>query len=367
MITVTKPWLPDRKKLDFYIDKIYSSGHITNDGPLLKLLEERLQKYLGVKNLILVNNGTTALQVAYEALELKGEIITTPFSFIATSSSIVWQGKKAVFADISSDTLNIDPNQIIKKINKNTSAIVPVHCFGNPVDVAAVKEISENHNLKTIYDASHAFGIKNSDGSSILNSGDVSTLSFHATKLFHTIEGGAIITSDDELAQKIRIMIRCGIPGKDSVQYLGTNAKMNEFSAAMGLCILEDIETILQRRKRIWEQYVEGLKGLVIFQLWSSRYENNYAYVPVIFSSSDSLLSAEKALSLENILPRRYFYPSLDTLDFLSTSQVCENSRDIASRIMCLPIYPGLSEQNVKRTIDIIRSSILEERQHSST
>jgi dTDP-4-amino-4,6-dideoxygalactose transaminase len=358
MITVTRPWLPDRTRLNKYIDKIYDSGHITNNGPLVRELEQALGEYLGVDNVIVVSNGTLALQVAYEALGLTGDVITSPFSFIATSSSLVWQKMQPRYCDIDKATLNLDPKLLSTVITPSTSAIVPVNVFGNPCDVQNIDLFAKKNNLKVIYDASHAFGVKDLQGQSILNSGDISTLSFHATKLFHTIEGGAIITSNSELAEKIRLIIKCGIPGTDEVSCIGINAKMNEFSAAMGLCIMEDIQVIMQERQRIWQQYVDGLKDLVTFQLWSSRHENNYAYVPVIFSSNESLLSVKKALSLENIFPRRYFYPSLDTLEFLSTSQVCKNSRDIASRIMCLPIYPGLSEQDVKRTINIIRSNI---------
>lgn len=357
MITVTKPWLPNKKKLDVYIEQIYKNGHLTNNGPLLHTLEEKLAEYLGVKNIILVNNGTAALQVAYEALELSGEVITTPFSFISTSSSIVWQGKKAVFADINSKTLNIDPLEIEKKITSSTSAIVPVHCFGNAAEISQIEEVRKNYNLKTIYDASHAFGVKNADGTSILNNGHISTLSFHATKLFHTIEGGAIVTSDDDLAEKIRIMIRCGIPGKDSVKYLGTNAKMNEFNAAMGLCVFDDIDFILEARKNIWGRYYEGLRDKVTFQYWSTEYNNNYSYVPVIFNSSEHMRAVETALSTENIFSRRYFYPSLDTLDFLSNSGVCLNAREVSSKILCLPIYPNLDMANVDRIIKIVRSA----------
>jgi dTDP-4-amino-4,6-dideoxygalactose transaminase len=235
---------------------------------------------------------------------------------------------------------------------------VPVHVFGNPCDTQKIDSFAQKNRLKVIYDASHSFGVKDNLGQSILNHGDISTLSFHATKMFHTVEGGAIVTSNSDLAAKIRLLIKCGIPGADEVSCVGINAKMNEFSAAMGLCVLDDINYIQQERKRIWEQYIDGLTGFVKFQYWPSNYENNYAYFPVIFDSEKDLIASKTRLESNNIFPRRYFYPSLDTLDFLSTSHQCCNSRDIAQRIMCLPIYPGLTDGEIQSVITIIRSSV---------
>ncbi|MBE0421182.1 DegT/DnrJ/EryC1/StrS family aminotransferase [Pseudoalteromonas nigrifaciens] len=249
MIPVTKSYLPNKKKYKTYIDRIYDSGWLTNNGSLLKELEQRLKEYLGVKHIILVANGSLALQLAYKSLELKGEVITTPFSFAATTSTLVWEGLKPIFADIDPNSFNIDTNLIEKNITPETSAIVPVHVFGNPCNVEKIQEIAQKHNLKVIYDAAHAFGTEYK-GQSVLNYGDISTLSFHATKLFHTIEGGAVITNDDELAQKIRLLMNFGIVSPVKVNSLGTNAKMNEFEAAMGLCVLDEIDLVKSERAR---------------------------------------------------------------------------------------------------------------------
>lgn len=357
MIPVTKAYLPNKEKYQSYVDRIFQSGWLTNNGSLLQELERRLADYLGVKNIILVANGSLALQLAYKALALEGEVITTPFSFAATTSTLAWEGLKPVFADINPKTFNIDPAQIEAHINPNTSAIVPVHVFGNPCDVEAIQAIADKHKLKVVYDAAHAFGSEYED-QSVLNFGDISTLSFHSTKLFHTIEGGAVITNDDELAKKVRLMINFGISSPTSIESVGTNAKMNEFEAAMGLCVLDDVDTIRQRREDIWQVYTNELSNIVELQQWNKHGKNNCAYAPVLFENEDQLLKIEDKLKENDILPRRYFYPSLDTLSYLNSKQICNNSRDIASRILCLPIYPDLSNSNVGNIIQIIKKGV---------
>jgi len=356
MIPVTKAYLPNKKKYQCYVDRIFQSGWLTNNGSLLEELERRLADYLGVKNIILVANGSFALQLAYKALALEGEVITTPFSFAATTSTLAWEGLKPVFADINPKTFNIDPAQIEAHINPNTSAIVPVHVFGNPCDVEAIQAIADKHKLKVIYDAAHAFGSEYKD-QSVLNFGDISTLSFHSTKLFHTIEGGAVITNDDELAKKVRLMINFGISSPTCIESVGTNAKMNEFEAAMGLCVLDEIDTIRQRREYIWQVYTNELSNIVEMQQWNEHGKNNCAYAPILFESEEQLLRIEAKLKENDILPRRYFYPSLDTLAYLNSKQVCKHSRDIASRILCLPIYPTLKLDDVQKIINIMESN----------
>lgn len=356
MIPVTKAYLPNKKKYQCYVDRIFQSGWLTNNGSLLQELERRLADYLGVKNIILVANGSFALQLAYKALALEGEVITTPFSFAATTSTLAWEGLKPVFADINPKTFNIDPAQIEAQITPNTSAIVPVHVFGNPCDVEAIQAIADKHKLKVIYDAAHAFGSEYKD-QSVLNFGDISTLSFHSTKLFHTIEGGAVITNDDELAKKVRLMINFGISSPTSIDSVGTNAKMNEFEAAMGLCVLDEIDTIRQRREDIWQVYTNELSNIVEMQQWNEHGKNNCAYAPILFESEEQLLRIEAKLKENDILPRRYFYPSLDTLAYLNSKQVCKHSRDIASRILCLPIYPTLKLDDVQKIINIMESN----------
>lgn len=354
MIPVTKAYLPNKEKYQSYVDQIFASGWLTNNGSLLRELEQRLAAYLGVKNIILVANGSLALQLAYKALELKGEVITTPFSFAATTSTLAWEGLTPVFADIDPASFNIDPAQIEAQITEKTSAIVPVHVFGNPCEVEAIQAIADKHNLKVIYDAAHAFGSEYK-GQSVLNYGDISTLSFHATKLFHTIEGGAVITNDDELAQKIRLLINFGITSPTTIESVGTNAKMNEFEAAMGLCVLDDIEIIRQQRADVWQTYVEHLSGLFTLQQWNEHGQNNHAYAPILFDSEEQLLKIETQLKEHNIVPRRYFYPSLDTLEYLKTKQVCEHSRSVAGRILCIPIFPSLEQDEQNKIVEVIR------------
>ncbi|MCJ0926548.1 DegT/DnrJ/EryC1/StrS family aminotransferase [Acinetobacter lwoffii] len=357
MIPVTRSYLPNKEKFKAYIDQIYDSGWLTNRGNLLLELERRLSAYLGVKHLILVANGSLALQVAYKALNLKGEVITTPFSFAATTNTLVWEGLNPIFVDIDPHSFNLNPTNIEQLITTKTSAIVPVHVFGNPCEVEAIQIIANKHNLKVIYDAAHAFGSQYK-GQSVLNYGDISTLSFHATKLFHTIEGGAVITNDNELAKKIRLLINFGITGPTSIESIGINAKMNEFEAAMGLCVLDEIETINAGRKQVWQTYQESLQDKIVFQQWNKHSQNNYAYAPVLFKSEAELLKVEAKLKENDIVPRRYFYPSLDTLDYLASGQICKYSRDRASRVLCLPMFPSLEKNSQDKICEILSNTL---------
>ena len=356
-INVTKVYLPNIEKYKKYVDKIYKNGWITNNGPLVKELEKRLAKYLGVKHVVLISNGTAALEVAYRTLDIKGFAITTPFSFVATTSSLVTNGVLPIFADINHKTLNIDPDNIEKSITPNTSAIVPVHVFGNGCEVEKIDKIAKENNLKVIYDAAHAFDVKYKD-KSILNYGDISTLSFHATKLFHTIEGGALIINDDTLVEKARYLINFGIENEESIPHLGINAKMNEFEAAMGLCILDDIELIIEKRKTVYEFYEKNLNEIVELQEQNQNSTKNYSYFPVIFSSEENLLNIKKALNRENIYPRRYFYPSLDSLNYIEPKQYCSISRDISRRILVLPISTELTIEQAEKIVKIIKENI---------
>ena len=358
MVNVTKPYLPNKEKYKEYIDEIYRNGWITNYGPLVQRLEKRLEKYLGVKNVVLVSNGTTALEVAYRTLDIKGFAITTPFSFVATTSSLVTNNILPIFADIDKKTLNIDVKNIERLITPNTSAIVPVHVFGNICDVEKIDVIAKKNNLKVIYDSAHAFDVKYKN-KSILNYGDISTLSFHATKLFHTIEGGALIINDDNLVKKARHLINFGIENPESIPLLGTNGKMNEFEAAMGLCVLDDIEEIKEKRKVIFEYYETELKEIVKFQKKNKNSTLNYSYFPIVFKSQETLLKVQKALNKKQIFPRRYFYPSLDSLQYIEPKQICKKSREMSSKILCLPIYPELMKNEQKLIIKLIKENIL--------
>ncbi len=357
MINVTKTYLPNKEKYKEYVDEIYSNGWVTNYGPLVQKLEKRLASYLGVKNIVLVSNGTVALEIAYRTLDLKGFVITTPFSFVATTSSLVTNQLLPIFADIDEETFNIDPKNIEKSITPNTSAIVPVHVFGNACEVQSIDEIARKRNLKVIYDASHAFDVKYKS-ESILKYGDISTLSFHATKLFHTIEGGALIINDDTLVEKARYLINFGIENQESIPHLGTNAKMNEFEAAMGLCVLDELLEIKEKRRVILQRYQIELNGLVIYQKQNSNASHNFSYFPVIFKSEEELLKIQNILNKKQIFPRRYFYPSLDTLIYIEPKQVMPISRNISRRILCLPIYPELTIDEQSMIINAIRKNI---------
>lgn len=356
IVPVTQTYLPSKEKYQAYVDQVFESALLTNNGALVRTLEQRLKNYLGVKNIILVANGSMALQVAYKALALTGEVITTPFSFVATASTLQWDNLTPVFADIDPHSFNVNPDLIEQSITKKTSAILPVHVFGNPCDIEAIQAIADKHQLKVIYDAAHAFNCQYK-GQSVLNYGDISTLSFHATKLFHTIEGGAIITNDDQLAKKIRLLINFGIAGPQRIESLGTNAKMNELEAAMGLCVLDEIENIQQGRARVWEYYCRHLPAHLIFQKWSRHSSNNHAYAPVLFPAMDNMLRAEALLKENNIYPRRYFSPSLDTLTFINGNQVCLHSRDVASRILCLPMYPTIEKHTLALIVKLLQEA----------
>jgi dTDP-4-amino-4,6-dideoxygalactose transaminase len=357
MINITKTYLPDIDKYKQYVDEIYASGWVTNNGPLVKRLEKRLAEHLGVKNIVLVSSGTAALEIAYRTLSISKYVITTPFSFIATTSSLVTNGLKPIFADINPETLNIDPPNIENSITKNTSAIVAVHVFGNPCEVEKIEKIAQDNNLKVIYDAAHAFDVKYK-GQSILNYGDISTLSFHATKLFHTIEGGALIINDDELVQKARYLINFGIENQESVPELGTNAKMNEFEAAMGLCVLDDMEEIKSKRKKVYEKYNQELSGSVELQQQNKHATQNYSYFSILLKDEEQTLLVQKGLNDINIYPRRYFYTSLDTLNYIEPKQSTPVSRDISSRILCLPIFPELEAKDQSVIISLIKNII---------
>jgi len=357
MINVTKTYLPNKEKYKKYVDEIYANGWVTNNGPLVKTLEKRLAEYLGVKNIVLVANGTAALEIAYRTLDLKDYVITTPFSFVATTSSLVTNGLKPIFADINLKTLTIDPKNIEAQITTNTSAIVPVHVFGNVCDVETIATIAKKHRIKVIYDAAHAFGVRYK-GESILNFGDISTLSFHATKLFHTIEGGALIINDDSLVKKARYLRNFGIENAESIPELGTNAKMNEFEAAMGLCMLDEMEAVLQSRKEVYKRYKNALTGVVDLLTWNEDSTQNYGYFPIILESEAQICALQKALNVNDIFPRRYFHPSLDTLNYIEPKQFMPISRDLASRILALPMYPELSKDDQVKIIDTIKNNL---------
>ena len=355
MINVTKSYMGNIKKFKAYVDSIYASRWLTNHGPLSCELEERLKDYLGVRHIILTNNGTLALQIAYRALGLSGSAITTPFSFIATSSTLQWENIRPVFADIDPLTWNLDPEQISRNLCADTSAIVATHVFGNPCAVERIEQVARQHNLKVVYDGAHAFAARHA-GQSVLNWGDATTLSFHATKLFHTIEGGAIVTNDADVAERARLLGNFGIADFETIEGLGINAKLNEFSAAMGLCILDDMDIILEQRAEIAHRYTQALGGHMDLQQASEISEVNHSYFPVALRDNAHMLSARAALQAHDINPRRYFYPSLDTVDYLQPQAPQPHSQSLSQRILCLPIYPGLPRDVQDRIVETLLS-----------
>lgn len=353
MINVTQTFLPPLEEYVVHLQRIWDSKWLTNQGALKVELEEKLVEFLRVKNLLLVNNGTIALQIAIKALELKGEIITTPFSYVATTSSIVWENCDPVFVDIDENYLTIDETKIEAAITEKTSAILATHVYGNPCQVEAIEEIAERHNLKVIYDAAHCFGV-DYKGQSILNWGDVSTLSFHATKLFHTGEGGAIVCGDETLAHKIFYHHNFGHDGPERFFGLGVNGKISELNAAMGLTVFPYIEEMIASRRKISESYDKRLRE-VDLRKPSIREETkyNYSYYPIIFPTEELLLKTQKALNSESIFPRRYFYPSLNKLPYLKYREM-PVAEDISKKILCLPLFESLAENDVGKIIEII-------------
>lgn len=361
MIPVTKPYLPNREKLNQYIDGIYERNWLTNNGPLVQQLTERLENYLGIENLLLVSNGTLALQVAYRALCITNskqssisEAITTPFTFIATTSSLKWEGIEPIFSDINANTWCLDPARIEDKITANTKVIVPVHVFGNACDVEAIDTIAQKYNLKVVYDAAHAFGVT-FKGKSLLSYGDAATLSFHATKLFHSIEGGAIVFKHKEDLERAKKIINFGINGPDSIEEIGINAKMNEFQAAMGLCVLDELESNLASRAEIWKTYAKALGSHYQLQKINPEVQYNYAYFPMVFNTAENATQVIGKLKENGIVARRYFYPSLDTVDYFKIKEYQPISRNIASRILCLPLYNELTDSQQQNIIKLIK------------
>ena len=360
MIPVTKPFFPDIEEYKLYLEKIWDSGHITNAGPLLKELEAKLQSYLQSKHIHVVSNGTIALQIAIKALELKGEIITTPFSYVATSSAIVWQGCTPVFADIEPETLTIDPQKIIAAITAKTSAILATHVYGNPCNIEAIETISNEFNLKVIYDAAHSFGVQYKD-KPLVNYGDISTLSFHATKLFQTVEGGAIISKDSLVADKVSYMRNFGHSGEEEFFGVGINGKNSELHAAMGLCNLLRIEEIIANRRKISELYdhllLDNSDTNISRPLIRSETKYNYSYYPILFKDEKTLLKVKNKLNQSDIFPRRYFYPSLNKIEYLPKSNV-PITEDISKRVLCLPLYHTLQEEEINLICSIILNTL---------
>ena len=345
MINVTKPFLPPIEEYEKYLKGIWGRVWLTNNGPLVNELEMTLKEYLKVNHFLYLNNGTIAIQIAIKALGLKGEIITTPFSYVATTSSIVWEGCTPVFADIDPLTLNIDPTKIEAAITDKTSAILATHVYGNPCDIDAIAAIAQKHNLKVIYDAAHCFGTKYK-GKSVFAYGDVTTASFHATKVFHTIEGGGVFTNDPELLKTMSLMRNFGHNGPDRFEGVGINGKNSEFHAAMGIVNLKWADKILESRRAQSERYDKKLSGLNVSRIKYDPNDFNYSYYPIIFETEAQTLKAIEKLHANWIYPRRYFYPSLNSLKYVNAVEM-PVSESICKRVICLPLYYELANEEI--------------------
>lgn len=346
MINVTKPFLPAKEVYDRYLQGIWNRNWITNHGPLVNELELKLKEYLDVSHMLYLNNGTIAIQIAIKALELTGEVITTPFSYVATTSSLVWEGCKPVFVDIDPQTLNIDPHKIEDAITPRTTGILATHVFGNPCDIDAIEAIAQKHQLKVIYDAAHCFGSMYK-GRSVFEYGDISTTSFHATKIFHTGEGGAVFTTQPALLKKMAYLRNFGHESPTEFAMVGINGKNSELHAAMGLSVLPSMPEILASRKQLAEHYKKALQNLrVQYPQTNKQGSINWSYFPIILPSEQRLLETVAELNRYQVFPRRYFYPSLDTLHYVEGNH-CTVSQDIAKRILCLPLYHGLTIEEI--------------------
>ncbi len=355
-VYVTKSFMPPIEEYQKYVEQIFKRGILTNQGPCVSELSEKLSEFLGVKNFHYVTNGTVALQLALHALDIDGEeVITTPFSYVATISSILWQRCTPVFVDIEPNNFTIDANKIEEAVTPKTKAVMAVHVFGYACDTDKIQEIADKYHLKVIYDGAHAFG-SIYKGKSLLSYGDISTCSFHATKLFHTIEGGGIIVKEKNVSDKLELQKRFGHNG-DNHFCLGINAKQSEFHAAMGLANFGFIQKCISERKRVSDLYDKELSGFVQRPKLQKNLEYNYAYYPVIFKNESELLRVFKALEKADIFARRYFYPSLNKLPYLLNGR-CEISEDICSRIACLPLYPDLTDEKVSEICQILKEEI---------
>lgn len=362
-IYVTQPYLPPLEEFLPYLQAIWASRQLTNGGPFHQQFEAELGDYLGTPHLSLFANGTLALITALQSLRIQGEVITTPFSFVATAHALLWNGIKPVFVDIDPATLNLDPARIEAAITPQTSAILPVHCYGNPCDVEAIQQIADNYNLKVIYDAAHAFGVQH-QGHSLLQYGDLSVLSFHATKVFNTFEGGAIICPDAKTKQHIDHLKNFGFVDETTVVAPGINGKMNEFQAALGLLQLQHIPQILDRRTAIAQYYQTSLAQISGIRCLPPQADtrSNHAYFPILVEdpyplSRDALYAHLKA---HDVHPRRYFYPLISNLPmYRGLASAAPECLPVASRIaenvLCLPIYPDLPQTDQERIVHLIQ------------
>ncbi len=361
---VTQPSLPDLEEFVPYLERIWESKNLTNNGDFHKEFERMLAECLGVKYVSLFCNGTIALLTGLRALEIEGEVISTPFTFVATTHAIKWAGLTPVFCDIDPITYNINPDKIEELITEKTKAIMPVHVYGNPCDIDRIQQIADKYNLKVFYDAAHAFGVKIRN-TSICNFGDLSMLSFHATKIFNTFEGGALVTDNYELKQKIDKLKNFAFEDEVTISGLGINGKMNEFQAALGLLQLKYIKNNIKKNKSISKYYREELKSVpgIMFLKENEDVEYNYSYFPILINKNEYGLSRDDLyykLTENNIFARRYFFPLISNLKLYQDYQSAQKkllpvSNRISEQVLCLPIYPDLERETQNRIIKIVK------------
>ncbi len=359
-ISVSKTHLPSLDSYLKYLRKVWENNWVTNDGEFSLELEEELKKFLKVKNVVLLGNGTLALQLSYKAFNLKGEVITTPFTFPATANSLIWEGIKPVFVDIDPDTFNIDPKEVEKRITKDTSAILAVHVFGNPCEMESLSKLARKYSLKLIYDAAHAFGVEYKE-KSILELGDSSTLSFHAAKTFHTIEGGAVITKNKSIRDKIKLLSNHGIRSKEETVMPGINARMNELEAIMGLLQLKDYKKQTEKRKKIYDFYTYNFENKTEFKLQSLNKNLTYftyPYFPVCFANEKVTEKVQGVLLRNGITPRRYFYPPIHEFSYIKEKYSLKNSEKISHSVLCLPLYGELSMEDASTIVNLINKCV---------
>ncbi|WP_248919153.1 DegT/DnrJ/EryC1/StrS family aminotransferase [Pseudomonas entomophila] len=363
-VFVTQPFLPPLEEFIPYLQQIWDNKILTNGGPMHQQLEQALCDYLGVEHVALFNNGTIALLTALQALRVTGEVITTPYSFVATAHSLLWNGIKPVFVDIDPVTLNLDPEKIEAAITPQTTAIMPVHCYGNPCDVEAIQRIAENYNLRVIYDAAHAFGVKDAGGS-VLRHGDLSVLSFHATKVFNTFEGGAIICPDARTKKHIDRLKNFGFVDELTVVAPGINGKMSEVNAAFGLLQLQHMDHAMERRQAIAQAYCAGLKNVKGIRVVGDAGQavSNNSYFPILIEHDYPLGRDElyEKLKLSNIFARRYFYPLISDFPMYRGMKSAQQenlpvARKVSDKVLCLPIYTAMEDSAVQEIISILKA-----------
>ena len=362
-IFVTKPFLPKWEEYQHYLKIAFESQILTNNGYLHQEFEKQLINKLNINNISLINNGTIALELAIQALELRGKIITTPYSFIATANSILLRGLEPIFIDIEDNGFNLDPDLIDEIKDQDISAIIPVNVYGIPCNNKKIKQIAQERELRVIYDSAHCFGVK-VNGESILNWGDISTLSFHATKIYHTFEGGAIATADENVKNKIDQLRNFGFQSDGDVIAMGTNGKMNEAQAAMGLALIPYIDEIITKRKQRFNLYIEYLKNIPGIKLLSipDDVEYNYAYFPILIQQGFPLTRDElfNKFQENNIYPRKYFYPLITNFSLYKNYNIISkhkitNAQKIADSVLCLPLYPDITENDIYRVCKVIK------------